>query len=132
MQSLFRYLSDEYIDAFVRRGEVFFRALSYYRDYEDADVRSDTFEGTRVHLPIDGLKATVVGTAEVVSLPYTFESTAREDDIFVYCLSTERSEELAEKFNIFCLILILIFPVDCSHVSSAPSHSLNLHLTLSS
>ena len=99
MQCLFRYMSDEYAEALVRRGEVMFRALSYYRDYEDEDVRSDAFEGTRFHLPVDGLKVTVVGTGEVVPVPYSFESTAREDDIFVYCLSTERSEELAEKFN---------------------------------
>lgn len=92
-------MSAEYAEAFVRRGEMLFRALSYFRDYEDEGVRGDEFEGTRLHLPVDGLKATKVATGEVVSLPYTFESTAREDDIFVYCLSTTRSEFLAEKFN---------------------------------
>ena len=99
MQHLFRYMSDEYAEAFVRRGEVLFRALAYYRDYEDEGVRSDAFEGTRFHLPTEGLKVTLVGTGEVLPVPYNFESTAREDDIFVYCLSTERSEVLAEKFN---------------------------------
>lgn len=99
MTSLFRYISPNYADAFVRRGEMLFRSLSYYRDYENDGVRSDEFEGTRAHLPIDGLKVTMTGTGEVVSLPYTFESTAREDDIFVYCLSTTHSKELADKFG---------------------------------
>jgi len=48
---------------------------------------------------VDGLKVTKVATGEVVSLPYTFESTAREDDIFVSCLSTTRIELLAKKFK---------------------------------
>ena len=97
--SLFRYMSSKYAEAFVRRGEVLFRALSFYRDYEDEGVRSDEFEGTRLHRPNDGLKVTKVATGEVVSLPHSFESTAREDDIFVYCLSTTHSAALAEKFN---------------------------------
>lgn len=92
-------MSAEHAEAFVRQGEILFRALSYFRDHEDEGVRGDEFEGTRLHLPVDGLKVTKVATGEVVSLPYTFESTAREDDIFVYCLSTTRSEFLAEKFN---------------------------------
>ena len=92
-------MAAEHTEAFVRRGEMLFRALSYYRDYEDEGVRGDEFEGTRLHLPLDGLKATKADTGEVVSLPYTFESTAREDDIFVTCLSTTRSEFLAEKFK---------------------------------
>jgi len=98
-QSLFRYMTAEHADAFVRRGEMLFRSLSYYRDFEDEGVRSDEFEGTRLHLPVDGLKVTKVSTGEVISLPHTFESTAQEDDIFVSCLSTTCSEFLAEKFN---------------------------------
>jgi len=98
-QSLFRYMTAEHAEAFVRRGEILFRALSYYRDFEDDGIRSDEFEGTRVHLPVDGLKVTKVSTGEVISLPHTFESAAQEDDIFVSCMSTVCSEFLAEKFN---------------------------------
>ncbi|OIR09767.1 hypothetical protein GALL_81720 [mine drainage metagenome] len=98
-QSLFRYMTAEHAERFVRRGEMLFRSLSYFRDYEDEGIRSDEFEGTRLHLPVDGLKVTKVSTGEVIPLPYTFESTAKEDDIFVSCLSTTCSEFLAEKFN---------------------------------
>ena len=35
MPSLFRYLSEENAHAFLERGEVLLRALSFYRDYED-------------------------------------------------------------------------------------------------
>ena len=99
MNSLFRYMSPKHADAFVDQGAILFHALSYFRDYEDAAVRADEFEGTRVHLPLGGLKVTKVASGEVVPLPHAFESTAREDDIFICCLSTTYSEELAEKFG---------------------------------
>ena len=92
-------MSAKYAQAFVERGEMLFRALSYYRDYEDEGVRADEFEGTRLHLPLEGLKLTKVATGEVVPVPYTFESTAQEDDIFVSCLSTTRSQALVDKFG---------------------------------
>ena len=104
---LFRYMSKKHAEAFVDRGEVLFRALSYYRDYEDKGVRSDEFEGTRVHRPREGLKLTKVSTGEVVSVPHTFESTVREDDIFVSCLSITHSDALAEKFDTKICVEIL-------------------------
>lgn len=99
MQPLYRYLPPGHVDAFVRDGSLLMRSLSYYRDYEDAGVRADPFEGTLAHRPQDGLKATMVDTGEVQSLPYTFEASAREDDIFVYCMSYELSADLAKKFG---------------------------------
>jgi hypothetical protein len=99
MHTLYRYLHPNRVDPFVRDGSVLLRSLSYYRDYEDAGVRADPFEGTLAHRPQDGLKATMVETGEVRALPYTFESTAREDDIFVYCVSSELSTNMARKFG---------------------------------
>jgi len=98
-RSLFRYIAPEHADTLVRKGEVLFRALSYYRDYEKDGVRSDEFEGTRAHLPLDGLKLTKIETGEVIPVPYMFESTVSEKDIFVYCLSSELCKELALKFQ---------------------------------
>lgn len=106
-QSLFRYISSEYAESFVEKGEMLFRALSYYRDYDDDGVRADDLEGTRVHLPSDGLKITKVNTGEIISLPHRFESSAKEGDIFVYCLSTIFSDSLAEKFKADTCIEIL-------------------------
>ena len=99
MQPLYRYLSPDRLDSFVREGSVLMRSLSFYRDYEDAGVRADPFEGTLAHRPQDGLNVTMVESGELRSLPYTFESTAREDDIFVYCVSSELSSTIAKKFE---------------------------------
>jgi hypothetical protein len=99
MPSLFRYFSSKYAQAFVERGEVLFRALSYFRHHEDADVRADEYEGTLVHRPEHGLVATLTASGEEVPLPYTLESTAREDEILVYCMSTELSSTIASRFK---------------------------------
>jgi len=83
----------------MHRGEVLFRALSYFRDYEDAQVRGDEFEGTKLYRPKGGLEITLTETQEKRILPHSFESAANEDDIFVFCLSTALSPELATQFN---------------------------------
>ena len=99
MPSLYRYFSKEYADAFVQKGEVMLHALSYFRHYEDQEMRGDKFEGTLVHLPDKGLVVKKVDTGEELLLPYRLESTAKEDDIFVYCLSETLSAEIAEDFK---------------------------------
>ena len=100
MSSLYRYFSEKNALAFFRNGEVLFRALSYFRNYEDGEVRGDKFEGTLVHLPDNGLVAKNVNTGEETLLSRRFESTAKkEDDIFVYCMSQTLSAELAERFK---------------------------------
>ncbi|GAB3767363.1 hypothetical protein GCM10028796_28830 [Ramlibacter monticola] len=75
------------------------RSLSYYRDYEDAGVRADPFEGTLAHRPQGGLKVRMVDSGEEIPLPHTLESTAREDDIFVFCVSSELNSETAKRFG---------------------------------
>ena len=99
MSSLFKYLPAKYVEAFVRDGAVLFRSLSYFRDYEDAQVRGDEFEGTRLHRPQNGLEISLTATQQKVVLPHFFESSANEDDIFVFCLSTVLSADLAAQFQ---------------------------------
>lgn len=99
MQPLYRYLAARHVEAFVREGSLLMRSLSYYRDYEDAGVRADPFEGTLARRPKEGLKVTIVGTGEVRPVPYTLESTAREEDIFVYCVSSKLNAETAKLFG---------------------------------
>ncbi len=99
MTPLIRYFSEENARAFVERGEVLMRSLSYFRDYEDDGVRADAFEGTLAHRPAGGLRIRMKSTGKELAVPYTLEATAREDEIFVYCLSTELSAVLAGRFQ---------------------------------
>lgn len=96
--SLYKYLPAKHVDTFVREGAVLFRSLSYFRDYEDAQVRGDEFEGTRLYRPLNGLEVNLVAKQQKVVLPHSLESSANEDDIFVFCLSTVLSAELAAQF----------------------------------
>lgn len=98
MDRLYKYLPESHVGAFVHDGAVLFRALSYFRDYEDAQVRGDEFEGTRLHRPLGGLEITLTETQQKVVLPHSFESAAHEDDIFVFCLSTVLRSDLAAQF----------------------------------
>jgi hypothetical protein len=95
-----KYLPEPFASAFVQRGEILFRALSYFRDLEnDEGVRADPLEGTLVHRPEEGLKVTNVSTGEILTLPHRFESSANEDEILVFCMSTTVSQELAQRFK---------------------------------
>lgn len=99
MDHLFKYLPSRYLDAFVGRGEVLFRSLSYYSNYEEMQVRGDRNEGKRVFSPSGGLLVTNTTTGETSSRQGTFVSTAQDRDIFVFCLSKELSPRLATKFT---------------------------------
>lgn len=106
MQRLFRYFSEEHASDFVQKGTVLFRSLTYFRDYEDVGVRADEYEGTLVHQMQEGVAINNL-TAGALSLPYRFESTVKEDEIFVYCMSTELSPEIAQRFGADIAIEIL-------------------------
>lgn len=99
MQPLFRYFSRTYAHNFVRNGEVLLRALSYFRDYEDEGIRADEYEGTLVHQQSAGLQINNLTTGISGTIPYRLESTAKEDDIFIYCMSTELCPKIAKRFN---------------------------------
>ncbi len=107
MSSLFRYLPKTYAADFVQKGAVLFRSLSYFRDYEDAGIRADEHEGTLVHQTPGGLQVNNPTTGESGTVLYRLESTAKEDDIFVYCMSTELCPEIAQRFKAEVAVEIL-------------------------
>jgi hypothetical protein len=108
MPSLYKYLPEEHVDDFVHKGVVLFRSLSYFRDYEDAQIRGDEFEGTKLYRPQNGLEVTITATQQKVVLHnYSFESAANEDEIFVFCLSTVLSADLATQFKASACVEIL-------------------------
>ncbi len=52
---LYKYFSErKWADAFLE-GNLLFRSLAYYRDYEDAEIRGDYNEGTMLYRPVEGL-----------------------------------------------------------------------------
>ena len=101
LPSLYKYLSKpEYADSFIR-GELRFNSLAYFRDYEaDEGVRADALEGTRIYRPEGGLRGNNLTTGEKFLLADTaFTSSANHESIFVLCLSTELSIQIAQRFS---------------------------------
>jgi hypothetical protein len=104
---LYKYLPSKYIEAFVGRGELLFRSLSYFRNYEELKVRGDQNEGKRIFKPRAGLEITNTETGERLCVPRTFESGVRDRDIFVFCLSSVRSSDLSREFGADACVEIL-------------------------
>ena len=119
MDPWFRYFSSANARAFAYHGEVLFRSLSYYRDYEDSGVRGDELEGTLQHRPNTGLIANLKATGDGVELPCTFESSANEVEIFVYCFSTKLSDDLARRFSADVCVEITNPPAFLAKISKA-------------
>ena len=99
MPSIFKYLPSKYIKALVERGDLLFRSLSYFRNYEEMQVRGDRHDGKRLYKPAHGLEITKTETGEKLMLPGTLESSVRDRDIYVFCFSHQRSALLAKEFD---------------------------------
>jgi hypothetical protein len=103
---LYKYLAEEaYARALIDKGQIFARPLSYFRAYEDELVRGDPDDGKLRYEPEEGLVLTKENGA-VVEMPpgWRFRSSVQAVDIFVYCLSTELSPNIAAKFECpFCV-----------------------------
>jgi hypothetical protein len=107
LTQLVRYFGcEDYAKSLVDEGVVIFRSLSYFRDYEDSGVRADPYEGTLAHRPDDGLKVQLVKERKTLELPHTFEARTKEDDILVYCLSTQLSSSIGRRFEASVAVLI--------------------------
>jgi hypothetical protein len=99
--SLFKYFNDEsYALAFIRKGEMRFGSLAYYRGIEDGGVRGDPKDGMLHYAPAGGIEITMV--ADGRKLTGTTFTTAAES-MFVYCVSNDRSADRATDFGAFCV-----------------------------
>jgi hypothetical protein len=120
-RSLYKYFSKhEWAEAFLD-GKVLFRSLSYFRDFEDKQVREDQNEGTAIFRPERGLIVNNLTRGKTYTLPpgYAFESTAKQDEIFVFCVSRSLTCELRERFEAVACIEILRIGTFCARVEAA-------------
>lgn len=99
MDRLFKYMPSRFLDAFISRGEVLFRSLSYYSNYEEMQVRGDRNEGKRVFKPVGGLEFTKTESGEQARIYGTLESKVQDREIFVFCMSKVLSPKLAMEFE---------------------------------
>lgn len=121
--TLVRYFDDvQWAQALVERGALRFRSLSYYRDYEDSQVRGDELEGTVVHRPEGGLSLRQGGRSSTID--GQLESAANPDEILVYCLSLIKSDRHRQEFKASAYVEVLNPSVFCARVvAKLPPHA---------
>lgn len=102
--AVFKYFTEKgHALAFIRRGVMLLRPLSYFRTLEDEGVRGDARDGVMVYAPPEGLAITKQDGRVITLRGGSFNSSVNQNDIFVYCASNQLSAELAEKFGPFCV-----------------------------
>jgi hypothetical protein len=119
-RSLYKYYSDQrWADDFLN-GKLLFRSLSYFRDYEDKQVREDQKEGTSVFRLSGGLVINNLTQGTTFVAPeWGFESSAKHEEIFVFCLSRSHTEERRRRFNAVACVEILNIGAFCRRVEAA-------------
>lgn len=91
--------------ALIERGEIFMQPLANFRSYEDNDVRRDPNDGSLHYAPAGGLPIQFAeGDDNQPWQGWRFTSSVKEEDVYIYCLSTVKSQDLAERFQSpFCV-----------------------------
>ncbi len=122
--SLYRYFTErKWADEFLA-GEMRFRTLAYFRDYEneseDERIRRDDREGNLVFSPPQGLLISnqTQGTSGVHP-GLRMESRTKQAEIFVLCASRYFSEELRDRFGAVACVEILKIAAFCSRIQQA-------------
>lgn len=118
-RSLFKYYAErKWAEAFLD-GRFRFWSLAYFRDLEDHGVRGDANEGTGIFHPDGGLRVMNETQGRAFTLPSrAFTSTARCDEIFVFCMSREFSATLWDEFSAVMCVEITNIPAFCRRVAS--------------
>ena len=95
---LYKYLPARFAEAFVERGEVLFRTLSYFRKVEHA-ARGDEIEGVHVDAPDHDVSLTVARLGKTFVGRYRMLNSVEQEHVFVFCCSQTYSEDLLREFN---------------------------------
>jgi hypothetical protein len=119
-RTLYKYFSErKWAEAFLD-GNILFRSLAYFRDFEDQQVRGDLNEGSAIYRPDGGLVITnhTQGWTRTF-LDHAFESSAKQEDIFVFCLSRSFSDEIQKKFAARFSVEVMNIASFCRRVVAA-------------
>ena len=118
-RSLFKYYVErKWAEAFLE-GRFRFWSLAYFRDLEDNGARGDANEGTGIFHPDGGLQVMnkTQGRSSMLQ-SHAFTSTARCDEIFVFCMSRVFSAALWDEFGSVMCVEITDVPAFCRRVAS--------------
>lgn len=98
MPALYKYLPSKHASAFLDRGEILFRNLTYFRQQEGR-VRGDPYEGIhKDHPGTDVVLENVTQGSKIVG-KFSFLNSTNSDLVFAFCLSERLSKDLMTEFE---------------------------------
>ena len=102
--AIFKYFTEEaHALALINKGELMLQPLSHFRGREADGVRGDPRDGILTYAPKDGLVMNMEDGRVITLEGGSLNSSVNQNDVFVYCASTELSADLAAKFGAFCV-----------------------------
>ena len=100
-------MPSQYAENFTKKGDLLFRNLSYFRQYED-NMRGDPLEGFHRDNPDNDVILSDPKTGKVLAKgDFSFLNSTNTDLINVFCLSMCHKQELYKEFSSDCCIEIL-------------------------
>lgn len=106
---LYKYLPSQYVANVMDKGELLFRNLSYFKQYE-CEKRGDPLEGHHRDNPDNNVVAEIVSTGEKIESDSSFLNSTNSDLIYIFCLSQSLGDNLYEEFQ--CDVCIEVTDVD--------------------
>lgn len=97
-ERLYKYLPSKYVENVLRRGELLFRNLTYFRQYE-GEQRGDPLEAHHKDNPDNDIEITNLSTGKIIKGDFSFLNTTDSDLIYVFCMSKTHSLNLYKEFN---------------------------------
>ena len=97
-ERLYKYLSSKYVENVFRRGDLLFRNLTYFRQYE-GEQRGDPLEAHHRDNPDNDIEITNLSTGKIIKGNFSFLNTTDSDLIYVFSMSKTHSLNLYKEFN---------------------------------
>lgn len=102
--AIFKYFSHEaHAQALIAKGLLMMQSLAHFRGREADGIRGDPADGVLMYAPEGGLTLNMEDGRKINLSDGIFNSSVRQDEIFVYCASNQLSVELAQKFGPYCV-----------------------------
>ena len=97
-ERLYKYLPSQYSENVVEKGEILFRNLTYFRQYE-CEQRGDSLEAIHRDNPDNDVELFQPSTGAYSKGNFSFLNSTDSDLIYVFCLSMSHKSDLYEEFN---------------------------------
>ncbi|MCK4592847.1 hypothetical protein KAT63_05445 [Candidatus Parcubacteria bacterium] len=125
-ERLYKYLPSKYLDNVFHKGELLFRNLTYFKQYE-CEKRGDPLEGHHRDNPDNDITITNLSKGTKFKGDCSFLNTTDSDLIYVYCMSRTHRPELYEEFNCDACIEVTDVSKFFLRVKVKLKHLISLH-----